>query len=81
MLANKIGRCLYLDSDTMLYTDVTQDSEKFAHFDFTLSHQTSGCTFFLNRVEALAEFCQFLMDVYNKEGSLSLRQNGSALRS
>ena len=67
LLANKIGRCLYLDSDTMLYTDVTRDSEKFSHFDFTLSHQTSGCTFFLNRVEALAEFCQFLMDVYNKK--------------
>jgi hypothetical protein len=67
LLANKIPRCLYLDSDTMLYTDVTQDSEKFAHFDFTLSHQTSGCTFFLNRVEALAGFCQFLMDVYSKK--------------
>ena len=67
LLANKIPRCLYLDSDMMLYTDVTQDSEKFAHFDFTLTHQTNGCIFFLNRVEALGEFCQFLMDVYNKK--------------
>jgi hypothetical protein len=66
LLANKIRRCLYLDSDMMLYTDVTQDSEKFAHFDFTLTHQTNGCIFFLNRVEALGEFCQFLMDVYGK---------------
>lgn len=64
---NKIQRCLYLDSDTMLYTDVTQDSQKFANFDFTLSHQTSGCTFFLNRLEALEEFCQFLKDIYNKK--------------
>ena len=67
LLANKISRCLYLDSDMMLYTDVTQDSEKFAHFDFTLAHQINGCIFFLNRVEALEEFCQFLMDVYNKK--------------
>lgn len=64
---NKIRRCLYLDSDTMLYTDVTQDSQKFANFGFTLSHQTSGCTFFLNRLEALEEFCQFVMDLYNKK--------------
>lgn len=69
LLANKISRCLYLDSDIMLYTDVTADSEKFAHFDFTLAHQTNGCTFFLNRVAALEEFCQFLMDVYNKKDS------------
>lgn len=66
LLANKISRCLYLDSDIMLYTDVTADSGKFAHFDFTLAHQTNGCTFFLNRVGALNDFCQFLMDVYNK---------------
>jgi hypothetical protein len=69
LLANKINRCLYLDSDIMLYTDVTADSEKFAHFDFTLAHQINGCTFFLNRVAALDEFCQFLMDVYNKKDS------------
>jgi hypothetical protein len=64
LTANKLQRCLYLDSDTMLYVDVTEDSKKFANFDFTLSQMTSGCTFFLNRVEALSDFCNFLLDIY-----------------
>ena len=64
LIANGLERCLYLDSDTMLYADVTEDSRKFKHFDFTLSHAMIGCTFFLNRLDALTEFCDFLVDIY-----------------
>jgi len=69
MVAHGLRSCLFLDSDTLLYTDVTKDSRRFASFDFTLSHGMSGCTFFLNRVEALTEFCAFLSDTYtNRPG-------------
>src|SRR5262249_20351711 len=64
LMANNLQRCLYLDSDTMLYTDITRDARKFEDFDFTLSQMTSGCTFFLNRVEALSDFCNFLLNIY-----------------
>jgi hypothetical protein len=64
LLSNKIDKCLYIDSDTLLYTDVTEDSKKFQDFDFAISHGMSGCTFFLNRVEALVDFCNFLFDIY-----------------
>jgi hypothetical protein len=64
LIANGLERCLYLDSDTMLYANVTEDSRKFKHFDFTLSHGMIGCTFFLNRFDALTEFCDFLVDIY-----------------
>ena len=67
LVNNNIEKCLYLDSDTMLFSDVTEEQKKFEQFDFTLSYKTSGCTFFLNRVEALAEFCQFLIDIYSKK--------------
>jgi hypothetical protein len=67
LVTNKIEKCLYLDSDTMLYTDVTEEQKKFAQFDLTLSYKTSGCTFFLNRVQALTDFCQFLTDIYTKK--------------
>ena len=67
LVAKGLEKCLYVDSDTMLYVDVTVEQEKFAQFDFTLSHKTSGCTFFLNRVEALSDFCQFIMDIYTKK--------------
>ena len=65
--ARHLTKCLYLDSDTMLYADVTADRQKFKHFDFTLSRKTSGNTFFLNRVEALNEFCKVLTNIYNKK--------------
>ena len=64
LIASGLKRCLYLDSDTMLYTDVTEDSRKFERFDFTLCQMISGCTFFLNRINALTEFCDFLIDIY-----------------
>jgi len=67
LVTNNINECLYLDSDTMLYTDVTDDRKKFAQYDFTLSYVTSGCTFFLNRVGALADFCRFITDIYTKK--------------
>lgn len=64
LLSIKIDRCLYIDSDTLLYTDVTEDSKKFRDFDFAISHGISGCTFFLNRVEALVDFCRFFVDIF-----------------
>jgi hypothetical protein len=70
LVNNQIEKCLYLDSDTMLYTDITKEQKKFAQFDFTLSYKTCGSIFFLNRVEALADFCQFLTDIYNKKERL-----------
>jgi len=70
LVNNQVEKCLYLDSDTMLYTDITKEQKKFAQFDFTLSYKTCGSIFFLNRVEALADFCQFLTDIYTKKERL-----------
>jgi hypothetical protein len=70
LVARKLEKCLYLDTDTMLYTDVTEEHKKFTSFDFTLSFKTCGSVFFLNRLEALADFCQFLTDVYTKKERL-----------
>ena len=64
LIANNLSQCLYLDSDTMLYADVTKDWKKFEQFDFTLCWNSIGCVFFLNRLKGLDEFCQFLMDIY-----------------
>ena len=64
LLANDLERCLYLDTDTLLYTDVSEDSKKFRDFDFTLSQGTSGCVCFVNRLDALSEFADFLFGIY-----------------
>jgi hypothetical protein len=66
-VVHNINRCLYLDSDVMLYADVGVEQKKFEQFDFTLSHRICGSTFFLNRIEALNDFCKFLFDVYSKK--------------
>ena len=67
--AQRIDSCLYLDSDTLLYIDVTQDRKKFDLYDFTLSHGMSGCTCFVNRVGAIEEYCQLVWDIYSgKDG-------------
>jgi len=67
VIVNNISQCLYLDSDTMLYADVTREWKKFEQFDFTLCWNSIGCVFFLNRLKGLDEFCQFLMDIYGSQ--------------
>src|SRR5262249_10071626 len=67
LMANNLAQCLYLDSDTMLYADVTKESKKFEQFDFTLCWNSIGCVFFLNRLKGLDEFCQFLLDIYGNK--------------
>ena len=56
-----------LDSDVLLYADVTEEMKKFRRFDFTLCWNTIGCVFFLNRMEGLQDLCQFMLDVYTKK--------------
>jgi hypothetical protein len=67
LIAHNVSQCLYLDSDTMLYADVTKDWKKFEQFDFTLCWNSIGCVFFVNRLKGLDEFCQFLMDIYGSK--------------
>lgn len=63
--ANQISKCVYLDSDVMVYADLSAEFRKFEWFDFTLASMICGCTFFLNRPDALDEFCRFVTDVYS----------------
>jgi hypothetical protein len=69
LVANNLSQCLYLDSDIMLYTDVTGDCKKFDQFDFTLCWNSVGCVFFLNRLKGLDEFCQLLMEIYSHKNN------------
>jgi hypothetical protein len=64
LLKNKIENCLYLDSDIMLFADVTQDKGKFMSYDFTLSHYVCGSIFFLNNINGLNKLCAFMFDIY-----------------
>jgi hypothetical protein len=48
----------------MLYANATDERRKFERFDFTLCWRTIGCVLFLNRLDGLDRFCQFLLDLY-----------------
>jgi len=61
-----LERCVYLDSDVLLYANVTEDRRKFEDFDLALSHLWCPCTLFLNRVEALDDFCAFVVDIFSR---------------
>lgn len=66
LAAHNLRQCVYLDSDVLLYADVTSEMPKFRRFDFTLCWNTIGCVVFVTDVEGLARLCQFMMDVYAK---------------
>jgi hypothetical protein len=59
-----IGRCVYLDSDVLLYADVADEIGKFRRYDFTLCWNTIGCVVFFNHVEGLDRLCRFIADMY-----------------
>lgn len=64
MTASKLEKCLYIDSDVLLYTNVTEDQKKFAKFAFTLSAGTSPHCVYINSLNALDSLCNYMFAVY-----------------
>jgi hypothetical protein len=64
--AKGYSQCLYLDSDVMLYTDVTRDIAKFAAYDFAMAHIT-GSVFFLNDLATLEDLGSFILNIYTRK--------------
>lgn len=81
MTLNNIEKCLYIDSDVMIYTNVSDQQPKFEPFSMTFSSGLSvedlddsispHCTF-INCAETLREFARFLIDLYTKAPLLNL---------
>ena len=58
LTVHHIDKCVYLDSDVMLYANVTDDIAKFRMFDFTVCWNTIGCVLFVNHIEGLESLCR-----------------------
>ncbi|EKE02038.1 MAG: hypothetical protein ACD_20C00434G0011 [uncultured bacterium] len=69
MSANNINKCVYIDSDVLLYSNITEEQKKFEQFDFALSG-ISGHTCFINNIEGLTKFCDFVTCIYNDASQL-----------
>ncbi len=68
MLKNGLEQCIHIDSDVMLFTDITDFDRRSGRFDFKMSAHpdfgVSGHYNIVGRYEALESFCAFLLDVY-----------------
>jgi len=62
-----IDKCLYLDSDVMLFADAKDEQKKFDEFDFALATTMMACVLYLNDPQVLENFCAFLEDIYTKK--------------
>ncbi len=68
LITNKLTECFYMDSDILLYADITEEQKKFAQYYFTVCNRDCGNIFFLNSAGALADLCKFLADIYTNKG-------------
>lgn len=64
MFEHKIEKCVYLDSDVMLYADLVQEQAKFSSFDFAISYGESPHCTFINGIDSLSELCEFIRLCY-----------------
>ncbi|REL24188.1 hypothetical protein DYD21_19605 [Rhodohalobacter sp. SW132] len=62
---NNIEECFHLDSDVMLYGDITKISEIYKFCDFTLAKSLSGHSMFINKSKSIDMLTQFIMEVYS----------------
>lgn len=64
MARNQIQDCLYIDSDVLLFCNVTDEWEKWGKgFDFTLALGTSPATSYFS-YQGLYKFCDWVYNVY-----------------
>ncbi len=55
-----IPQCLYLDSDCLLFKRVGYD--EFSEYDMAVSKQHCGHVAFINNIQTLQKFCQYMLD-------------------
>jgi hypothetical protein len=68
-VANNIDRCLYLDSDILLYGDASADSSRFAAFGMTIAG-ISGHSNYVQDLDMLDRFCQWIERAYESPEAL-----------
>jgi len=73
MIQYNIDKCYYQDSDVMLYVDTNK--EEFNWFDLGFFGGFSGHTTFINNLNALDDFCTFIMNYYTDKSRLKRLEN------
>ena len=65
MHRHQYDACFHIDSDVMLYADLTEENKKFDRFELTLVNQGCPHNSFI-KYQGIVRFCQFVMDTYTE---------------
>lgn len=76
MEENKLDVVFYVDSDVMLYVDVTDEFTKFNQFDLTLLHRTAAISSYFTKT-GLDNFCSFLINTFSNKTSYNYQKISS----
>lgn len=69
MSRHAFDQCFYLDSDVMLYEDITLDQQRLQHYEIALTADTPS-SIFVNNLASLERFCTFVFNLYQNSDSL-----------
>jgi hypothetical protein len=58
--------CVYLDSDVMVYDDLSSLQGRFSQFDLTVTRGKTPQNVFIRDRMAVARFCEFITDTYTR---------------
>jgi hypothetical protein len=79
MAAHQLEQCFHIDSDVMIYVDLTEDCRKFEQFELTLVNKGCAHSSFI-RYEGIRKICQFIMDTYTQPSQFAELEREQALR-
>jgi len=83
MVQHNIKKCVYLDSDVMLYADMLEEQTKFRDYYCALSQRVSPHVNIINNLYVLAEYCDLTTkcfaepSLYNKVVEIAKEQSFS----
>jgi len=78
MQKENMEKCVYIDSDLLLFSNITEEAKRFEKFDFTLHNGTSAHCIFINSREGLKKFCDYVLEIFtDKEKFKYVEQNFS----
>lgn len=74
MQKNNLSFCFHMDSDVLIYTNLSQEVEKFQPYELTLSLKGSAHNAFMS-YQGLQKFCQHLFDFYTEPKQFEILQS------
>ncbi|MEM6350192.1 MAG: hypothetical protein AAF766_05460 [Cyanobacteria bacterium P01_D01_bin.14] len=75
MQAHQLDTCIHIDSDLMVYSDLSQEHHQFSQYQFTLTRGRSGHCSFFNSRKSLEKICDFIMFLYEDPSQSKYLQN------